>query len=45
MRGFVLAAVAIQIGLALPAFAEWTAGKTIRKVIYVPNKLINFVIG
>jgi leucyl-tRNA synthetase len=30
---------------ALPAFAEWTAGKTIRKVIYVPNKLINFVVG
>ena len=30
---------------ALPAFAEWTAGKTIRKVIHVPNKMINFVVG
>ncbi len=30
---------------ALPAFAEWTAGKTLRKVINVPNKLINFVVG
>jgi leucyl-tRNA synthetase len=30
---------------ALPAYAEWTAGKTIRKVIFVPNKLINFVVG
>jgi leucyl-tRNA synthetase len=30
---------------ALPAFAEWTAGKTIKKVIFVPNKLINFVVG
>jgi leucyl-tRNA synthetase len=28
---------------ALPAFAEWTAGKTIRKVVVVPDKLINFV--
>ncbi len=30
---------------ALPALAEWTAGKTIRKVIVVPDKLINFVVG
>ena len=30
---------------ALPAFTEWTANKTIRKVIHVPNKLINFVVG
>ena len=30
---------------ALPAFAEWTAGKTIKKVIIVPNKLVNFVVG
>ncbi len=29
----------------LPAFAEWTAGKTIRKVIVVPDKMINFVVG
>ena len=30
---------------ALPAFAEWTAGKTIKKVIIVPDKLINFVVA
>jgi leucyl-tRNA synthetase len=30
---------------ALPAFAEWTTGKTVRKVIVVPDKLINFVVS
>jgi leucyl-tRNA synthetase len=30
---------------ALPAFAEWTAGKTLRKTVFVPNKLINFVVA
>jgi leucyl-tRNA synthetase len=30
---------------ALPAFSEWTAGKTVKKVIAVPDKLINFVCG
>jgi len=30
---------------SLPAFAEWTTGKTVRKVIFVPDKLINFVVG
>ena len=30
---------------ALPAFAEWTAGKTVKKVIVVPKKLVNFVCG
>ncbi|HEV3272643.1 MAG TPA: leucine--tRNA ligase [Candidatus Methylacidiphilales bacterium] len=30
---------------ALPAFAEWTARKTVRKVVVVPDKLINFVVG
>jgi leucyl-tRNA synthetase len=29
----------------LPGFAEWTAAKTIRKVIVVPDKLINFVVS
>jgi leucyl-tRNA synthetase len=29
----------------LPGFAEWTAGKTIKKVIVVPDKLINFVVA
>ncbi len=27
----------------LPAFAEWTASKTVKKVIIVPKKLVNFV--
>jgi leucyl-tRNA synthetase len=30
---------------ALLAFAEWTVGKTIRKTIIVPDKMINFVVG
>jgi leucyl-tRNA synthetase len=30
---------------ALPAFAEWTSGKTIKKVIVVPGKMVNFVVG
>jgi len=30
---------------ALPAFAEWTADKTVKKIIFVPDKLINFVVG
>ncbi len=30
---------------ALPAFAEWTAGKSVKKVIVVPDKLVNFVCG
>jgi leucyl-tRNA synthetase len=29
----------------LPSYVEWTTGKTVRKRIYVPNKLINFVVG
>ncbi len=37
--------VVIEAAKALPAFAEWTAGKTIRKIIVVPDKLINFVVG
>ena len=35
--------IVIAAAQALPAFAEWTAGKTIKKVIVVPDKLINFV--
>ena len=38
-------AVVEESARALPAFAEWSAGKSVRKVIYVPNKLINFVVG
>ena len=32
-----------QILLALPKVAEHTAGKTIRKVILVPGRLVNIV--
>ncbi|MCE0523233.1 MAG: leucine--tRNA ligase [Methylacidiphilales bacterium] len=35
----------IAAAKALPVYAEWTAGKTIKKVIVVPDKLINFVVG
>jgi leucyl-tRNA synthetase len=31
--------------LASPKAQEWTAGKTIRKVIVVPGKLVNIVVG
>jgi len=37
--------IVIAAAKELPALAEWTAGKTIRKVIVVPDKLINFVVG
>jgi leucyl-tRNA synthetase len=30
--------------LASPKAQEWTAGKTIRKVIVVPGKLVNIVV-
>jgi hypothetical protein len=29
----------------LPAFAEWATGKTVRRIIVVPDQLINFVVG
>ncbi|MCI5836789.1 MAG: leucine--tRNA ligase [Veillonellaceae bacterium] len=31
--------------LALPRVQEFTAGKTVRKVIVVPNKIVNIVVG
>ena len=31
--------------LADPAAAKWLEGKTIRKVIVVPRKIINIVVG
>ncbi len=37
--------VAIAAAQALSAYTEWTAGKTIRKTIFVPDKLVNFVVG
>ena len=36
--------VVIAAAKELPGFAEWTAGKTIKKVVVVPDKLINFVV-
>jgi leucyl-tRNA synthetase len=37
--------VVVAAAMALPAYAEWTAGKTVRKTIFVPDKLVNFVVG
>jgi len=37
--------IVIAAAKELPAFAEWTTNKTIHKVIVVPDKLINFVVG
>jgi leucyl-tRNA synthetase len=36
--------IVIAAAKELPGFAEWTAGKTIKKVIVVPDKMINFVV-
>jgi leucyl-tRNA synthetase len=36
---------AIAAAQAIAGFAEWTAGKTVRKTIVVPDKLINFVVN
>jgi leucyl-tRNA synthetase len=37
--------VVVAAAMALPAYAEWTTGKTIRKTIFVPDQLVNFVVG
>ena len=37
--------VVIVAAKALPSLAEWFAGKTIRKTIVVPDKMVNFVVG
>jgi leucyl-tRNA synthetase len=34
-----------QIVLELPVIQKWTEGKSIRKIIFVPNKIINIVVG
>ena len=34
-----------KIALSDPAAAKWTEGKTIRKVIVVPKKIVNVVVG
>ena len=31
--------------LASPKIQEWTAGKSVKKVVVVPGKLINIVVG
>ena len=31
--------------LAAPESAKWIEGKQIRKVIYVPKKIVNIVVG
>jgi leucyl-tRNA synthetase len=36
---------AVAAAQALPAVTEWLAGKTIRKTIFVADKLINFVVS
>ena len=33
------------VALALPNIQKWMDGKTVRKVIVVPNKLVNVVVG
>lgn len=38
-------AEAEKIALSQPKIAEMIAGKAIKKVIVVPNKLINIVVG
>ncbi len=37
--------VVVAAAQALPAYAEWTTGKTLRKTVFVPDKLVNFVVG
>ena len=37
--------VVIAAAKTVSGFADWTAGKTIKKVIVVPDKLINFVVS
>jgi len=38
-------AEARDTALALPKVQEFTAGKTIRKVVYVPGRILNLVVG
>ncbi len=39
------AEVAQETALADPAAAKWLDGKTVRKVIVVPGKIVNIVVG
>jgi leucyl-tRNA synthetase len=34
-----------RLALESPEAAKWIEGKTIRKIIVVPNKIINVVVG
>jgi leucyl-tRNA synthetase len=51
VRGHFLAQVGMpqkvleDLARTQPAFAEWVGEKTVRKVVAVPDKLINFVVG
>ena len=36
--------IVVEAAKSLPAYAEWTSGKTIRKTIFVPDKMLNFVV-
>ncbi len=44
IEGELTEALAKEKALALPEIKKWIEGKTIRKVIYVPGRLINIVI-
>jgi leucyl-tRNA synthetase len=37
--------MAAEAAQADPSVSKFTAGKQVRKVIYVPNRLINIVVG
>ena len=41
---FLLTFSSIAIALAAPKVAEHTAGKTIKKVVVVPGRLVNVVV-
>ena len=37
--------VAREAGLADPNVAKFIEGKTLRKVVYVPGKILNFIVS
>jgi leucyl-tRNA synthetase len=37
--------IVIDTAKAVPAIAEWLGGKTLRKTIVVPDKMVNFVVS
>jgi leucyl-tRNA synthetase len=36
---------AVQQALGLPNVTKWTDGKEIKKVIFVPGKILNLIVG